>query len=257
MGKRISAGISQIGGKFMLVNTIREYIPYHEFFLSPFCGACWVEFQKPRCRYECFNDLNAELINYLLVIREHPKEFDELKQGVFGLVSQEICNRIVRGELLPQNNIERAYFFYYLNKLTFGGSVQKGYGYMIDNHNLSREGYGRVDSKVVENAKQDYEWKTKGYIGIHREGFTGSQKNYNIENSPYRGVVLPTVCKDKSVNEVKSNYRGITPKCANYGGIILSGTGRTGNSPGRTNSIGKAKERYKQAQIKGINPKTT
>lgn len=104
----IRSGISQIGGKFRLTNTLLKNIPRHEFFLSPFCGACWLELNKKRSRYECFNDLNAEIINYLLMIREHPKEFDDMKKGVFGLVSQEICNRIVRGEILPKNNIERA-----------------------------------------------------------------------------------------------------------------------------------------------------
>jgi len=122
---RFKLGISQIGGKFRLCNKILNYIPYHEFFLSPFCGACWVELNKPRSRYECWNDINSEIINYLIMINRYPNEFDKMKQGVFGLVSQEICNRIVRGELKPRNNLERAYFFYYLNKLTFGGDVKK------------------------------------------------------------------------------------------------------------------------------------
>ncbi len=67
--------------------------------------------------------MDSQYINYLLTIREHPNEFDDLKKGVFGLVSQEICNRIVSGQLQPQDNIEEAYFFYYLNKLTFGGTT--------------------------------------------------------------------------------------------------------------------------------------
>jgi len=42
-----------------------------------------------------------------------------MKKGIFGLVSQEIVNRIVNGEIKPKNNIERAYFFYYLNKTCY------------------------------------------------------------------------------------------------------------------------------------------
>ena len=38
---KIKSGISQVGGKFRLCNTILDYIPYHEFFLSLFCGACY------------------------------------------------------------------------------------------------------------------------------------------------------------------------------------------------------------------------
>ena len=124
---RITSGISQIGGKFRLLNTILKYIPYHEFYLEPFIGSAIILLNKARCRYECGNDLNSGLINYLVTIsgvdnngifnQKIIDSFEKLKQGVFGLVSQEICNRIVRGEIIPKNNVQRAYFFYYLNKL--------------------------------------------------------------------------------------------------------------------------------------------
>ena len=121
----ISAGISQIGGKYRLRKELLDLTPHHDFFLSMFAGACWFELNKPRCRYECFNDIDSELINYLLTVSGRDEEgnydtkiieeFENLKNGVFGLVSQEICNRIKRGDLKPRNNIERAYFFYYLS----------------------------------------------------------------------------------------------------------------------------------------------
>ena len=123
----IKSGVSRVGGKFRSVNTLREYTPSHDYFFSGFLGSGIYEINKPRCKFEAFNDIDSELINYFLMIREYPKEFNELKQGVFGLVSQEIFNRIVSGELKPQNDIERAYFFFYLNKCAFGGSVPKGY----------------------------------------------------------------------------------------------------------------------------------
>lgn len=287
--KRISSGVSQIGGKFRSVNTITALIPYHEFYLEPFLGAGWILLNKPRCRYECGNDLNSELINYLLVIREYPKEFDELKQGVFGLVSQEICNRIVRGELQPRNNIERAYFYYYLNKLTFGGGIwmvrknppMKGidptdqagkfdievkkhsYIGLIDNQTMSRSGYGRVDSKEVVKAKEEYELQVDkfSYIGIGREGITGdmSKKKADQAKAQYRGMTLPTVCKDKSVNDAKSSYRGITPKNAQYGGLIDCGNvgGSAYGKMPRNRDLHIYKNSYKQATHKGLNPKTT
>ncbi|KKK47426.1 hypothetical protein LCGC14_3155290, partial [marine sediment metagenome] len=113
---RITSGISQTGGKYRLVKRLLNQTPYHEFFLSMFTGAAHFELNKNRCRYECWNDGESEIINYLVQIWKHPKEFDEMKQGVFGLVSQEICNRIVNGKIKPKNDLERAYYFYYLNK---------------------------------------------------------------------------------------------------------------------------------------------
>lgn len=122
----ISANISQIGGKFRLRKELSELTPLHAFFSSLFCGACWYELNKPRVQYECFNDKNSEYINYLEVIRCFPKRFDELKEGLLGLVSQKIFNDIVKGILIPENIIERAYFFYLLNKIGFSGSTSKG-----------------------------------------------------------------------------------------------------------------------------------
>ncbi len=105
---RVSGGISRIGGKFRSFNKIIEITPKHNFFLSLFCGACWYELNKPRAKYDCFNDIDSELINYLLIIRQYPKEFDDLKKGVFDLISQEIVNRIQNEKLKPSDNIERA-----------------------------------------------------------------------------------------------------------------------------------------------------
>ena len=245
---------------------IQEYIPYHEFFLSLFCGACWVELNKPRSRYECYNDLDSEIINYLVMIERYPKEFDEMKQGVYGLVSQEICNRIVRGELKPRNDLERAYFFYFLNKLTFGGDVKK-----IGNNENAHAHQGGIMRPTDPIRKPQYEkikneWETKGYVGIEsgRSGGTFNKqrvekikkefktKGYHglvdqkLQNaridkpgveeakSTYRGIVLPTVCKDKSVNDAKANYGGI------LGGVHpLKNVSKKG-------AVEKAKKRYKE-----------
>jgi len=416
---KIRSGISQIGGKFRLCNTLLEYVPYHEFFLSIFCGACWLELSKPRTRYECFNDLDSEIINYLVMVERYPTEFDKMKQGVYGLVSQEICNRIVRGEIRPRNNLERAYFYYYLNKLTFGGDVKKvgsggkehvNYSGMCDAGGPTTGGriprkddveqikdrYNNVhahqcgimrptdpcrqpqvekiksnyvgiesgrsgstlNKREIEKEKARYEYKTKGFGGIinpraglptlHQEdienikdefktkGYHGlidqklqnaridtkgceeAKVNYRgiseksgltgninevkasfaginntragnnasnmrdmdkwkdefketVENASYRGVILPTVCKDKSVNDAKADYKGLIPlhpfntagkktegvkeAKANYGGIIdKSSSGWTINSKRASEE---AKKQYQAVSYKGINPKTT
>jgi len=117
----ITTNISRIGGKFRLRKELLNLTPDHDFFLSMFLGSGIYEINKTRCKVEIFNDIDSELMNYFLVLRDHPKEFDKLKEGILGLFSQEIFNRIVSGELQPKNNIEKAYFFYYVNKLSFGG----------------------------------------------------------------------------------------------------------------------------------------
>lgn len=174
----IKSGISQIGGKFRSRKQLSRLTPRHDFFLSMFSGACHYELNKPRCQYECFNDLDSEFINYLITIKRFPKEFNEMKKGIFGLVSQEIVNRIVNGELKPNNSIEKAYFFYYLNKTCFGGKEAKG------KRSVSPVGF----QSQISKAKR------------------------------FRGITLPTSTKEKNIehyNEEKkksSHFHGIAHK---------------------------------------------
>lgn len=156
-----------------------ELTPKHDFFLSMFTGASHYEVDKPRCQYELFNDLDSELINYLITIKRNPKEFNEMKKGIFGLVSQEIVNRIVNGEIKPKNNIEKAYFFFYLNKTCFGGKVEKG-----------KRGISPI-------AFQDQINKAKRFRGIT---LPTSTKEINIEHY------------DEKKEKKSSRYKGINPK---------------------------------------------
>lgn len=172
----IASGISQIGGKFRLRKTLQEFTPNHEFFLSEFFGAGWYELNKPRCRYECFNDKNSEYMNYFVVIKNHPEEFDKLKEGPLGLVSQKLANEIYSGNLKPKNDIERAYFFYYLNKVSFGSQPSKGYGGILQ----------EITDSVLN------------YRGISLQGFDRQVKKAKAN---YRGITPKNL-----------NYKGLSPK---------------------------------------------
>ena len=242
----VTSGISQTGGKYRLRKRLLEYTPYHEFFLSMFLGAAHFELNKPRCRYECWNDAESDIINYLVQIHEHPKEFDAMKQGVFGLVSQEICNRIVNGKIKPENDLEKAYLFYYLNKLTFGGSIWKVR--KKPPYALEPKGLGPYISK-----EEVEEIKTKGYTGLNQNRAI-PQSTFHKEDiekikAKFRGVILPTVCKEKSVNDAKADFRGVVPK-APYQGIQHNG------HSARKRDLPKWKKEFKAA-YKALSPKTT
>ena len=182
-----------------------------------------------------------------------------MKQGVFGLVSQEICNRIVNGKLKPKNDLERAYFFYYLNKLTFGGSIWKvrkkpPYG-LIDT------GEGKIPrKKELEKIKEEFETKTKGYCGLnqnraipqstfHEKDIEDIKANFRgvSPKASFRGVVLPTVCKEKSVEDAKKDWNMKMEGANSDGKAHYSGIG---SSAARTHTldtpyIEKAKDRFK------------
>ncbi len=317
---RITSGISQTGGKFRLVNKLLEFTPYHEFFLSMFLGAAHYELNKSRCRYECMNDAESDIINYLVQIRAHPKEFDDMKQGVYGLVSQEICNRIVNGKIEPKNDLEKAYYFYYLNKLTFGGSIWKVrkkppyQGVAIGNTSkltddakeefkskwndkqISYCGLGNSTlmdgfrKRNIKKAKEEFEVKTKGYIGLVGKDMTEKnieqmKEEFEIKTKGYAGLnqnraIPQTTFHEKDIEDIKASFRGVPPAGfqskvdqakesfksvkeakANYGGLIDCGSvgGSAYGKMPRKRDMHIYKESYNKAKAsyKGTNPKTT
>ena len=108
-----TAGVKNWGGKYRLVKRILPLMPLHEFYLEAFCGSGVVFLNKERCRYECINDYNSELINYLIVIEEYPEEFEKYKtkDSVYSLCSKELFERIVDRRLKPKDDVQKAYYF--------------------------------------------------------------------------------------------------------------------------------------------------
>ena len=60
----LKSGISQIGGKFRLRKQLLNFVPYHEYFLSLFCGSCVFELNKPKARFctRCGNGMSLVAI---------------------------------------------------------------------------------------------------------------------------------------------------------------------------------------------------
>jgi len=62
------------GAKNRLADWICSYIPKHDVYLEPFAGSLAVLFAKQRCHIETVNDLDGEIVNFFLVVRDYPEE---------------------------------------------------------------------------------------------------------------------------------------------------------------------------------------
>lgn len=115
--------IPWIGGKRRLAARILPAFPEHECYVEPFCGAAALYFLKSPVKVEVLNDINGDLVNLYRVVKHHLEEF--VRQFKWALTSREIFKWL---EITPPEtltDIQRAARFFYLQKLAFGGKVDK------------------------------------------------------------------------------------------------------------------------------------
>lgn len=113
-----------VGGKSQLSKKINGMIPDHTTYCEVFCGAGWVFFSKEQSKYEVINDLDSDLVAFYRVVQNHLEEF--LKQFKWLLASREWFddwNTQLEGRGLT--DIQKAARYYYVQRLAFGGHVNK------------------------------------------------------------------------------------------------------------------------------------
>lgn len=78
------------GAKNRLATWIISYIPEHDVYLEPFAGSLAVLFNKERSHIETVNDLDEEIVNFFMVLRDQK---EKLRQSIFKK-SEELKNEI-------------------------------------------------------------------------------------------------------------------------------------------------------------------
>ncbi len=157
----LKSGISQIGGKFRLTKQLLNFVPYHEYFLSLFCGSCVFELNKPKPNhYECFNDKNSEIANYFIVIKKYFKEFEERRNsGPYTIVSRYLYDLLNAGILTPEDMIEQAIQFFYKIKLSFASQLTfRG----LIPETTSKKQFTEQAKKDFREAAEKNNYKTEG-----------------------------------------------------------------------------------------------
>lgn len=145
------------GSKRLLAPEIIKLIPKHEKYVEVFGGALNVLFQKPRSNREAVNDINDELVNLHRTIQKHPKELREVLDGL--LISRTYFNDIKNKKMLPENDIERAAFYFYLLVNSFGSkggsfsNVEVRFNHYYKNFQWFSE---RLRGVVIENSSFSY-----------------------------------------------------------------------------------------------------
>lgn len=115
-----------VGGKSQIANEIVKYLNTpHSTYVEGFAGALSVLYAKNPSKIEVINDLNSDLINLHLQIRNNPERVTKYLEDL--LISRELHRMINNGSLIPKNDIERAAFYWYNLAYSFSSKIGGGY----------------------------------------------------------------------------------------------------------------------------------
>lgn len=127
------------GGKFYARRMILECIPMHEGYCEPFTGGGSIFFAKMKTKRNVLNDLDIELVNCYLHIRDHVEDLINLLDGISA--TKEL-HSFYKNEYKPKNDLERAFRWFYLNRISYSGIMRMQNCYF---------GYGEKYSMRPEN----------------------------------------------------------------------------------------------------------
>ncbi|MBD0370005.1 MAG: DNA adenine methylase [Pyrinomonadaceae bacterium] len=130
------------GGKFYARNLIIPHIPPHDVYIEPFAGGGSIFFVKQKVKHNQLNDIDPELINTYLIIRDRAEELIAFLKGEKASKER---HAYYKNEFQPRNDLERAGRWYYLNRTSYSGIMKKancywGYG---DKYSMRPENWPR------------------------------------------------------------------------------------------------------------------
>lgn len=147
----INSPFRYAGGKFYARKLILAHIPKHTAYIEPFAGGGSIFFAKPRVDLNQLNDIDNELVNVYLTIRDSPNDLiyllkkrpesesripeNFIKEVLFGdpLPATKELHGFFKNIFQPQNDLEKAFRWFYLNRTSYSGimNIQNmywGYG---------------------------------------------------------------------------------------------------------------------------------
>ncbi|WP_375512795.1 DNA adenine methylase [uncultured Nostoc sp.] len=139
MNKPINSPFRYPGGKFYARNLILNHIPSHSYYAEPFAGGGSIFFVKDKVNINWLNDIDELLINTLLIIRDQPEDLIKFLEDESATKER---HTYYKNEFIPQNKLEQAGRWFYLNRTSYSGIMK---------HQNCYWGYGEKYSMRPEN----------------------------------------------------------------------------------------------------------
>ena len=130
MTQEINSPFRYAGGKFYARKLIVEHIPPHRYYIEPFAGGASIFFAKEKVERNWLNDIDKDLINCLIIIRDYP---DHLIRRLKGERATKARHAYYKNEYRPKNELDSAVRWFYINRTSYSGIMNKqncywGYG---------------------------------------------------------------------------------------------------------------------------------
>lgn len=142
MNQKINSPFRYAGGKFYARKLIIEHIPQHDYYVEPFAGGASIFFAKNKVDNNWLNDIDKDLINCLVVIRDYP---DKLIERLKGEQATKERHAYYKNEYKPKTKLDRAARWFYINRTSYSGIMNAqncywGYG---DKYSMRPENWPR------------------------------------------------------------------------------------------------------------------
>ncbi|MFB2836896.1 DNA adenine methylase [Floridanema evergladense] len=155
MNQSINSPFRYAGGKFYARHLILKHIPLHSYYVEPFAGGSSIFFAKSKVENNWLNDIDEALINTYLIIRDRPEELIDFLAGEEATKER---HTYYKNEFIPQNKLEAAARWFYLNRTSYSGIMKLqncywGYG---DKYSMRPENWPRNirrTSEKLQNVK--------------------------------------------------------------------------------------------------------
>jgi len=69
--------LRRLGNKKKIAAKIAAFFPPHEAYIEPFFGAGGMFFNKPRAKFNACNDIDKDVFNLFMVLKNRAEEFEE------------------------------------------------------------------------------------------------------------------------------------------------------------------------------------
>lgn len=138
----INSPFRYAGGKFYARKLILQQIPAHDYYIEPFAGGGSIFFAKELAPQNWLNDIDAELINCYMYIRD---KVEDIITRLEGHEASKEKHHYFKNEFKPISDLDRAVRWYYLNRTSYSGimNMQNCYWGYGDKYSMRPENWPR------------------------------------------------------------------------------------------------------------------